>query len=504
MLKIDRFLNFTQKKTSGLFKDKLGFILDTKTNYIYLISFFVVLGQFLYIALHFSYLPDSIPLWNFLNWGADILSSKAYIYMLPILSLLTILLCGSISVYFMKYNLWSVSRFVSYFNLINILIYSLSIFNIIENSTLVALKFGDWFGLYLIPALVAFIVTFITSKLLIKNASKLGIIEFPNLRDEPAKVLQKPTPRAGGVAFWLGFSVACGAFIWYSQRVWGLIIGTMLTAVVGYLDDKYKLSFLPRLLFVLPVSILIIVLSGFVMLYIPNPFGEVIKLDSLIIKFDFFGNHSIIVFAAIAAALWLMWLNQMLSFNNGIDGQFVAISSVTALVIGLLSFRFGNLTYEQQLSAQISFITLGALLGLFLDTFPPQKIIWGWGATGVGLIFAALSLLSGTRVASAFLVLLIPSVDVVYVLYTRIKNGKSPFKGDRNHLHHKLLDLGWSKRKITSFYWLISISFGTLTFFTSGRSKALTTLMLMGLALFSLIVFRRYADRKLGKPQPTQ
>jgi len=265
--------------------------------------------------------------------------------------------------------------------------------------------------------------------------------------------------------------------------------------LVGFLDDRYKLGYLSRLLLVLPVSIVIIVLSGFIMIYIPNPFGQPLKLDSWVFNFQLFGNHSIIVFAAIFAFLWLLWLSQMLSFNNGIDGQFVAISSVTALVIGLLSFRFGNLTYEQQISAKISFITLGALLGLFIDTFPPQKIIWGWGATAVGLIFASLSLLSGTRVASAFLVLLLPSIDVAYVLFVRLKEGKSPFKGDRNHLHHKLIDLGWSKRKIASFYWLISAVFGVLTYYTSGRSKALTTLMLTGVLLFALIVFRRYVGK---------
>lgn len=470
------------------------FVLDSKTNYAFLVSLLLVAFEALYVGVYLDYLPPLVPLWHFLNWGADILATKHYLFIIPTLNLFVLVVCGIISVYFLKYNLKSVSRFVSYFGFFITLVLGFSAFNIIEKSKLVNLHLGSWFSLYALPAFLAFIITFIFSKLVVKNASRLGIIEFPNLRDEPAKVLQKPTPRAGIIAFWMGFSLISGIFLWHSQRVWGLIIGTSLTTIAGYLDDRYKLSIWPRLLLVLPLAISIIVLSGFVMLYIPNPFGDPIKLDSLIFQFELFGDRSIIVFAALAAGAWLLWMNQMLSFNNGIDGQFVAICSVSALVIALLSFRFDSLSYEQQLSAQISFITLGALLGMFFDTFPPQKILWGWGATGVGLIFGALSLLSGTRVATAFLILLIPSVDVIYVIFSRIKHKKSPFKGDRNHLHHKLLDIGWSKSKITGFYWTISILFGALAYYTSGKSKALATLTFAGIVLFVLVVFRRYVD----------
>lgn len=474
--------------------NKFHFVLDSRTNYAYLVSMLMIVLEALYVGVYLTYLPPAVPLWHFLNWGADVLAIKQYLFIIPALNLFVLFVCAFISVYFLRYNLKSVSRFVSFFGFFVTLILGFSAFNIIEKSKLVNLHLGAWFSLYALPATLAFLLTFIVSKIIIKNASKLGVIEFPNLRDEPAKILQKPTPRAGIIAFWIGFSVVSGMFLWHSQRVWGLIIGTSLTTLAGYLDDRYKLSIWPRLLLFLPLSITAIVLSGFVMLYIPNPFGEAIKLDSLVLQFDLFGARSIIVFAALAAAAWLMWMNQMLSFNNGIDGQFVAICSVSALVIALLSFRFDTLSYEQQLSAQISFITLGALLGMFFDTFPPQKVLWGWGATGVGLIFGALSLLSGTRVATAFLILLIPSVDVMYVIFSRLKSGKSPFKGDRNHLHHKLLDIGWSKRKITGFYWAISIVFGTLAYYTSGQSKALATLSFTGIVLFVLVVFRRYVD----------
>ncbi len=462
----------------------------TLNNKFLLASDILFLLGFFYLVFYFNYLPEQIPLWFSLPWGISLLSVKKYIFIIPFLNLIILSLAYYLYYFYRKFNVKEISQFISFITLFSTLLLNFSLTQIINSSKLQSFTFGTWFYDFLIPSLVAFILVFISSKIVIHYARVLRIIEYPSIRSEPGKVLQKPTPRGGALAFWVGFALTSLFFVGYSQRVLGLVLGTLVTTITGYLDDRYKLGFLSRLVFFLPLSILVVVLSGFIMLYIPNPFGAPIKLDTLRYSFEFMGEHSIVLWGALAAFIWMFWLTNMLSWNNGIDGQFVAISSVSALVIGLLSLRFDSLSYEQLLSAKIAFITFGAVLGLFFDTFPPQKIIWGFGATSLGLILGGLSLLSGTRVATAALVLILPSLDTLYVIFSRLKNKKSPFKGDRNHFHHKLLDWGWSKRRIALFYWVVSLLFGSIAVFTSGKTKALLLLTLSGLVLFFIIFVR--------------
>ena len=81
----------------------------------------------------------------------------------------------------------------------------------------------------------------------------------------------------------------------------------------------------------------------------------------------------------------------------------------------------------------------------------------GYSATTLaGLLLAVLSILSTTKVGTAMMVLAIPLVDAGYVVGRRILSGKSPLSGDRGHLHHKLLELGWGRRRIAIFYWVVT------------------------------------------------
>ena len=77
----------------------------------------------------------------------------------------------------------------------------------------------------------------------------------------------------------------------------------------------------------------------------------------------------------------------------------------------------------------------------------------GW--TLAGYFLAVLAILSGAKVATAILVLAVPLIDAVYTVLRRLNQGQSPVWGDRGHLHHRLLDLGWGKRRIAVSYWLI-------------------------------------------------
>lgn len=495
---VNRFFknNVIKKLFKQKFKGGIYYSADFIT-YVYLgLMFLFTLFSFFYIGFYYTKLPSQIPLWYSLIWGADRLSIKQYIFIIPSISLVIFLASSFYSYLYLKSNIKEVARFISTLSFVSVLFLTLSTLNIVNSTVAIFYVLGEAFSGYFLPFLIALILSFISTRFVIKYAYRLKIIEYPKLRKEPQGVLSSPTPRGGAIPFFIAFAITTLIFLSSSQKAIGLVLGTLITTITGYLDDRYKLSYLPRLIFLLPLAFLIVILSGFVTFYIPNPFGEAIKLDGFRLIFEFLGSQrSIVVYGAIFSFIWFMWMANMLSWNNGIDGQFVAISSSAVLAIAILSFRFGILTYEQELSAKLSLIALGSILGLFWYTFPPQKIIWGFGATGVGLVIAALSILSGTRVASAFLVLLIPSIDTIYVLINRIKNRKSPFMGDANHLHHKLIMLGLSRRQIALIYWGISFMFLGITISTSENLSVLLLLTLSGLALYLILLVRRYAKK---------
>jgi UDP-GlcNAc:undecaprenyl-phosphate GlcNAc-1-phosphate transferase len=105
-----------------------------------------------------------------------------------------------------------------------------------------------------------------------------------------------------------------------------------------------------------------------------------------------------------------------------------------------------------------------------------------------GFLLAVLSILSTAKVGTLLVVLAVPLLDTGYTIVRRIAQGRSPVWGDRGHLHHKLLDAGWSKRQIAVFYWLVTLLMGILALNLNASSKLYTmvgvSLLLGGLMLW--------------------
>jgi len=99
-------------------------------------------------------------------------------------------------------------------------------------------------------------------------------------------------------------------------------------------------------------------------------------------------------------------------------------------------------------------------LDFCLGIFIPKNNALIFRSTLAGYMLAILSILSTTKVGTLLVVLSVPIVDTTYVVIGRLIHGKSPVWGDRTHLHHRLLDIGWGKRKIAVFYWLTTAFLG--------------------------------------------
>ncbi len=343
---------------------------------------------------------------------------------------------------------------------------------------------------FLFLGLTAGIFTFIVTPLVAKLAKKFSLVDDPAKRPHPAHTHQGIIPRAGGLGIYLGFLVAC-LFLPFNKVLLGILGGGAIMILVGLWDDKKDLS--PYFRFATNfLAAAVVVGSGAGVPYITNPLGGVLHLDSWRLTFDFLGPHSILVWADLFAVVWIVWCANMVNWSKGVDGQMPGFVAISAFVLGLLSLRFSAHDISQWEVTALAFITSGAFLGFLPWNFYPQKIMPGYGGGALaGFLLATLSILSWGKLGTAILVLGVPLIDAFYTLARRIIQGKSPVWADRGHLHHKLLDLGWGKRRIALFYWLLSAILGAVALGLNSQQK-LFVFILLAVAVGGLILWLSY------------
>lgn len=350
----------------------------------------------------------------------------------------------------------------------------------------------------LLSTVTAIIATMLAIPLTIMLAKKFNLVDDPAKRPHPANTHKGIVPRAGGLAIYLGFVTTSLIFIPFDKHFLGIFIGITILLVIGLIDDRVA-KFNPYLrLALLFIAALSPVLSGIGISFISNPLANLsftpaawqnplIHLDQIVYYINFFGTHKIILLADLFALLWIVALTQIINWSKGVDGQMAGITLVTAVTLGLLSLKFyAQGDASQLLSAQLAFITAGVSFSFLLFNWYPSKIIPGFsGSTILAFLLAVLSILSTAKVATALLVLAIPTADFIYTFFRRILQGRSPVWGDRGHLHHRLLDIGWSHSRISLFYMLISVILGAIALQSGTTSK----LVVAGIAAASFSGF---------------
>lgn len=321
------------------------------------------------------------------------------------------------------------------------------------------------------PFLLSLVVSFVSTPLVIKIANYLNLVDNPEKRPHPAHVHRGTIPRAGGLAIFAGLLVASLAFLPLDKHLRGILLGGLVVIGVGLLDDKYNLNPYLRLLTNF-LAAAFVVGAGIGIAFINNPFGGLIHLDQPQFNFYFLGEQrSIWVLSDLFALFWIVWCMNMVNWSKGVDGQMPGFVAIAGIVIGILSLKF-SADIAQWPVTILAFITTGSYLGFLLWNFYPQKIMPGYGGGSLaGYLLATLSILSSAKVGTMILVLGVPLMDGVYTVLRRLASGRLPFWGDRGHLHHRLLDLGWGKRKIAAFYWLISAILGVVALYLNPQQK---------------------------------
>ncbi|MBI2029761.1 undecaprenyl/decaprenyl-phosphate alpha-N-acetylglucosaminyl 1-phosphate transferase [Candidatus Gottesmanbacteria bacterium] len=345
--------------------------------------------------------------------------------------------------------------------------------------------------------IVALISTYVATFFVKKIAIHYNLVDDPAIRKHPAHIHKGIIPRAGGLALFIGILVPIVFFLPVDKTIIGIMLGALITVVMGLIDDWKDVN--PYIRFIGNIaSAVCVVGAGIGISFISNPFGGVIHLDSYVLLPDLF------------AILFIVWTMNVVGWSSGVDGQLPGFVAIACFVLGILSLRFVSEDISQWVVTALAFITMGSFLGFLPWNFYPQKIMPGYGGkTLAGFMLATLSILSGAKVGTMFLVLGLPMTDALFTIIRRLGKGKSPVWADRGHLHHRLLDYGWSIRKIAVFYWAITALLGIIALNVSSQNKVFILLTLVavvgGIMLWlnkAQTEFTQSSEHTQRKPNP--
>lgn len=490
----------------GIFSTKLfSFITEKNISVMIAVNFSILAVQLAYTLTHYRFLNSEIPLWFTRPWGSLQLASKDLIFVIPFVSFSIIFLSIALIAFLYKEKMKDAVTTTLTFMTVSSTFLFLSIIRVIEKASSPYLPIISPKFIELLPFIFfAFILCVLIVPLVIKLAHRFEMVTDPARDTHPGMILKQPSARGGALAFYLSFILIALVFIPLNRETVGLYIGTLITTLIGLTDDKRNLNPYARLFLMACAIIVTLVLTNLHIFYFANPFnGTTIRLDAFSIPLNFNDlKFTFLPLADIFTTLWILWFMNMLSWSNAVDGQFSGMVAITCVITSMLALRLLKIDPEQIYVAKLAAIAAGASLGILPYNWHPSKIMWGFGATTMGLLIPILSIMAGTKVAVATLVLIVPVLDALITILRRILQKKSPVWGDRGHLHHRLLDMGWSQQKVAILYWILTAILGAVALFSSGSSKILAVLTIGGAVAFMLVVVNLKGE--LGKLKSQQ
>lgn len=339
---------------------------------------------------------------------------------------------------------------------------------------------------FILSFIFSLIVTVICTPLTIMFAKRFKLVDDPKTHKHPAIIHTKPIPRAGGLPIFLGILAASVLFLPMDRIFVAILFAGLLVVIVGLLDDRYDLS--PYLRFLTNIfAAAFVVFQGLTVPFITNPFGGILHFEGFIAPLL---NTTIVSIPAILAIIWIVWVMNMLNWSKGVDGQMPGIAAVAAIIIGIASLRINAVDPLNVHAATMSFIIAGASIGFLVFNFYPAKIFPGYSATILGFSIGILSILSSVKLATAILVLGVPTADAAFTVIRRILAKRSPFRHDRGHLHHHLLNIGWGQKRIAFFYWAVSILLGLISLTLSSKGKLFAIILVLVVVSGIILTFK--------------
>ena len=290
---------------------------------------------------------------------------------------------------------------------------------------------------------VAFGVSLASTPFVKVLAYKIGAIDVPK---DARRVHDHPIPRLGGLAIFYGFLISILCFATVDTQLKGIIIGCLIIVAVGIVDDVKQLG--AKVKFALQiVTALVVVFHGVTIKYISVP--------SFIVES---GILPLGVMSIPITIIWIVGVTNAVNLIDGLDGLAVGVSSIATFSL----FFIAILTSEIQIAVMTAALA-GACLGFLPYNFNPAKIFMGdTGSTFLGFMLSVIciqGLFKGYVIISfivPFLILGLPIFDTGFAIVRRIWNKKPIMAPDRGHLHHRLMDMGFSQKQTVAILYVIT------------------------------------------------
>ena len=324
--------------------------------------------------------------------------------------------------------------------------------------------------------IVSFAFTFATTPLVRRFAFKIGAIDIPK---DNRRMHKKPTPRIGGLAIIFGFTVATLCFAQPSRQLYGTLAGAAIIAVMGVIDDCKNLP--AKLKFVIQIIAALVVV-----------FAGDIKID-VFTNPNFLSDNPYWVLpewlSVTLTVIWIVFITNAVNFIDGLDGLAAGVSAIMSISLVFISIRVGEYSI-----AILGIALMGSCFGFLPFNFNPAKIFMGdTGSTFLGFMLATLSrqgVFKSYAVISfavPLLILGLPLFDALFAMIRRILRGQSPMTADRGHLHHRLVDMGFSQKQTVFILYAISGVLG-ITAVLLAESGVLRALLLVICVLILLLI----------------
>ena len=323
---------------------------------------------------------------------------------------------------------------------------------------------------WIIAALAGCVVLQVTPAV-VSLGIRFNWVDNPDARKQHKEAMV----RVGGIGICLGMMVSFMGLFWiqdpdtfsFSTPLVAIVVGSILSFGIGFVDDIYGLSPVVRLVFQAIVTLLVWNL-GIQIEVLPIPFIGMISLRWLSFPITF---------------LWLAGVANAINWIDGLDGLAAGTVAISSAALAMVCYQLNHI-----LEASLAISLASALLGFLYHNSKPAKLFMGdGGAYLIGFLWASLAITGVMSHPSSqavlwmpYLLLLVPIADMMYVIFTRVKSGKSPFYPDRFHLHHRLLAQGISYKATVAQIYIMNIVAG-------GLAISITTAnwLLVGLVVLS-------------------
>lgn len=313
---------------------------------------------------------------------------------------------------------------------------------------------------------IAMIISFALTPLVKKLAVKLGIIDIPK---DARRVHNKPIPLIGGLAIYISFTVMLIGAGTFTKEKLALLIGGTIILIGGLLDDKYDLRPVQKLIFQISGA-LVLIFMGVEINLLTNPFTKYISFLNL--------ERWLSIPVTL---IWIVGVTNAFNLIDGLDGLssgLALISSVSMLIVSMITGRDESVLLNSILS--------GAILGFLPYNFNPASIFLGdTGAQLLGFLLSSIAVIGAVKSATAItlavpiIVLGVPIYDTAFAIIRRKINGKPIMQADKGHIHHRLLAMGFSQKKVVIIMYIISGSLGLISILASTMSSKVSYIFMI-------------------------